>query len=63
MNILRRFWQEENGIGVVEIILILVILVALVVIFKDQITSIISNAFSEINEGAGTVNDGISIDD
>lgn len=63
MNIWKRFWQEENGIGVVEVILILVILVALVVIFKDQITSIISNAFSEINEGAGTVNEDISIDD
>ena len=57
MNIWRRFWQEENGIGVVEIILILVILVALVVIFRDQITSIISNAFSEINEVAVTVNE------
>ena len=62
MNIWRQLWQEEDGIGVVEIILILVILVALIVIFKDQITSIISNAFSEINESAGTVNEEISID-
>lgn len=62
MNIWKRFWKDEEGIGVVEIILILVILVALVVIFKDQITSIISNAFSEINDGAGTVNEGVSID-
>ena len=29
-----RFWKEEDGIGVVEIILILVILVALVLLFK-----------------------------
>lgn len=63
MDIWRRFWREEDGIGVVEIILILVILVALIVIFKDQITTIISNAFSEINESAGTVNEGISIGD
>ena len=62
MNIWRQLWREEEGIGVVEIILILVILVALIVIFKDQITSIISNAFSEINESAGTVNEEISID-
>lgn len=62
MNEWKRFWQDEEGIGVVEIILILVILVALVVIFKDQITNIISTAFSEINDGAGTVNEGISID-
>lgn len=39
----------------------MVILVALIVIFKDKITSIISSAFSQIDDGAGTINDGISI--
>lgn len=61
MNTWKKFWMEEDGIGVVEVILILVILVAIIVIFKDQITSIISNAFSEINNGAGTINSEISI--
>ncbi len=61
MKLLKRFWMEEDGIGVVEIVLILVILVALIVIFKDKITTIISNAFSQIDDGAGTINDGISI--
>lgn len=40
---------------------IIVVLVALIVIFKDKITSIISSAFSQIDDGAGTINDGISI--
>lgn len=62
MNIWKQFWQEEDGIGVVEIILILVILVALIVIFKEQISNIIQNAFSEINNSAGTVNEEITID-
>ena len=62
MKLLKRFWMEEDGIGVVEIVLILVILVALIVIFKDKITTIISNAFSQIDDGAGTINDGISIE-
>ena len=61
MKLLKRFWMEEDGIGVVEIVLILVILVALIVIFQDKITTIISNAFSQIDDGAGTINDGISI--
>lgn len=61
MNTLKEFWMEEDGIGVVEMILILVILIALVLIFKDQITSIISEAFSKINDGAGTINEDISI--
>ena len=60
MNMIRKFWKDEDGIGV-EIVLILVILVALIVIFKDKITSIISSAFSQIDDGAGTINDGISI--
>lgn len=62
MNNWKRFWMEEDGIGVVEIILILVILVAIIVIFKDQITAIISNAFSEIENGSSDINGGISLD-
>lgn len=33
---LQEFWEEESGIGVVELILILVILIMLVVIFRDR---------------------------
>lgn len=58
---LQEFWEEESGIGVVEIILILVILIMLVVIFRTQITTIVSNAFAQINSGANTVNSNISI--
>lgn len=62
MNNWNRFWMEEDGVGIVEIILILVILVAIIVIFKDQITGIISNAFAEIENGTSDVNGGISLD-
>lgn len=58
---LREFWEEESGIGVVEIILILVVLIMLVVIFRTQITDIVSNAFAQINSGAGTINTNISL--
>lgn len=60
-NGLQEFWEEESGIGVVEIILILVILIMLVVIFRTQITTIVSNAFTQINNGASTINSNISI--
>ena len=46
----KRFLYEESGIGVVEIILILVVLVGLVVIFKKQLTSLINKAFTNINK-------------
>ena len=51
----KRFLYEESGIGVVEIILILVVLVGLVVIFKNQLTSLINKAFTNINNKAGSL--------
>lgn len=44
--------SDNRGIGVVEIVLILVVLVALVLIFKDKIMEIINNAFDSISTGA-----------
>jgi len=41
MKKIRRFLEfmkEEKGIGVVEVILILVVLIGLVIIFKSQLT-------------------------
>lgn len=48
MNIIKGFIKEEDGIGVVEIILILVILIGLVIIFKSQIESLVNRIFSTI---------------
>ena len=45
---LREFVQEEEAVGVVEIILILVVLIGLVVIFKEQLTSLVKNILSKI---------------
>lgn len=44
----RSFLREEEGVGVVEIILILVVLISLVVIFKKQLTSLVSSILSKI---------------
>ena len=46
---LKRLLTEEDGVGVVEVILILVVLIALVVIFKDQLTALVNSIFSGIN--------------
>ncbi|MGN1147495.1 MAG: Flp1 family type IVb pilin, partial [Lachnospiraceae bacterium] len=37
----KQFLQEEDGMGTVEVILIIVVLVGLVIIFKNQITAIV----------------------
>ena len=42
--------REEDGMGTVEVILIIVVLVSLVVIFKDRITRIVNTLFDKITE-------------
>lgn len=54
-SLLKEFWEEEEGIGVVEIILILVILIGLVLIFKDEISKIVKKAFDSISSDAGEI--------
>lgn len=49
------FIREEDGIGVVEVILILVVLIGLVLIFKKQITNLVNDIFDTINKEAGKV--------
>lgn len=51
----RNILEEEDGIGVVEVILILLVLVGLVIIFKDQIVSLAKSIFSSINSQVNTI--------
>lgn len=55
MNIIREFMEEEDGIGVVEIILILVILIGLVLIFKEEIEKVVNKAFKTISKDSGDI--------
>lgn len=48
----KQFKNDNQGIGVVEIILILVVLIALVIIFKDQLTTLVNSIFDKIGEGS-----------
>ncbi|MGN0401601.1 MAG: Flp1 family type IVb pilin [Acetatifactor sp.] len=44
----REFMKEEDGMGTVEVVLIIVVLVGLVVIFRNQLTKIVNSLFSKI---------------
>ena len=59
MSELRRLMRdvlwEEDAVGVVEIILILVVLIALVMIFKDQLTSLVKNILSKITKQSNSI--------
>lgn len=51
----HRFIIEDNrGMGVVEVILIIVVLVGLAVIFKTKITSIVNTLFSKLTSKINT---------
>lgn len=52
---LREFIKEDDGIGVVEVLMILVVLIGLVIIFKKQITKLVNNIFDTITDQAGEI--------
>ena len=52
---MRKFIKDNSGIGIVEIILILVILIALIVIFREKITAIVNTAFTNIQNDSNTI--------
>ncbi len=63
LNRLRESWvpatyyiiKDEEGVGVVEIILILVVLISLVVIFKKQVTQIVKDILTRAASDANGI--------
>ena len=55
---MKEFVAEEDAVGVVEIILILVVLISLVVIFKQQLTSLVTNILSKITKQSNSILEG-----
>ena len=51
----KNFLTEEEGIGVVEVILILVVLIGLVIIFKKELNALINDIFEKITNQAGKI--------
>ena len=47
---IQDFIKEEDGVGVIEIVLILVVLIGLVIIFKTNIKKLLDSIFEEINK-------------
>lgn len=49
------FLTDENGMGTVEIILIIVVLIGLVIIFKKQLTVLVNNIFGKITSESNEI--------
>lgn len=54
-NQLKALLKDEEGLTTVEIILILVVLIALVLIFKEQMTEIVNNIFKTITSQSNKI--------
>ena len=44
----KAFWNDESGMGTVEVILIIVVLIGLVIVFKKEISGIVEDVFKTI---------------
>lgn len=53
-GLIRRFAEEEDAVGVVEIILI-VVLIGLVIIFKEQLTELVQSILSKIAKQSNSI--------
>ncbi len=52
---LGRKLSDESGIGTIEMVLLLVVLIALVIIFRDHIKSLLDTIMLQINQSATSV--------
>ena len=51
----KDFFREEEGMGTVEVILIIVVLISLVMIFKEQLTKLVESIFEKIVKQANKI--------
>ena len=49
----KKFWKQESGMGVIEVVMIVVVLVGLAVLFKGQINSIATALFTSLRQQVG----------
>lgn len=55
MKNLKNFMKEEDGMGTVEIVLIIVVLIALVAIFRDGMKSVLQTIIKKIKKNANAI--------
>lgn len=55
MKNLRSFMREDDGMGTVEIVLIIVVLIAIVAIFKNSITSLANELLKKVTKNAKSI--------
>ncbi len=54
LNLVKGFLKEESGMGTVEIVVIIAVLVSIALIFRNAITTWVRNTIGKIFEDANT---------
>ena len=54
-NLLKLFLEDESGVTVIESLPILVVLIGLVIIFKNQLNSLIQSLLDKITKQSSSI--------
>ena len=55
VNGVKNFMADESGMGTIEVILIIVVLIGLVMVFKTEIRGLVQEVISHIKSDAQTI--------
>ncbi|MFC4811059.1 Flp1 family type IVb pilin [Paenibacillus sp. GCM10023250] len=53
----RRFWKNEDGLGTLEVVLIIAVVIILALIFKDWIIGLLQKLMDNADEKASGIFD------
>ena len=56
MDYIKEFMEDESGMGTVEIVLIIIVLVGLVIAFREGISGIVENIMQSIQSKTSSFN-------
>ncbi|EXX89659.1 hypothetical protein BG53_14475 [Paenibacillus darwinianus] len=52
---LRRLWRSEEGLGTLEVILIIAVVIIIALLFKDWIIQLVENLMGKADEQADKI--------
>ncbi len=52
---IRKFWREEEGLGTLEIVLIIAVVIILALLFKDWIINLLQKLMGDADDKANEI--------
>lgn len=46
----KAFWRQEDGLGMLEMILIIAVIIIIAVLFREQLYTLVTNLFQKVNK-------------